>query len=369
MVLLGSTGSIGQNTLDIARRYSLHVTALCANSNTEFLNKQIKEFNPKFVAIADKSKVKEINHPNVYAGDEGVLEMIEAAYEKNEILVNALVGFAGLAPTLKANALGYKIALANKESLVTAGEFLNIPNIIPIDSEHFGLWYLLGQREPKRLLLTASGGAFRDTPPEKLAFATLKNALKHPNWKMGKKITIDSATMVNKLFEVLEAYWLFSCKEIDAFIETKSIIHALVEFVDGSTTAHLANADMRLPIAFALLNKIDKPIAPNVNLLHVRNLEFKDIDVSRYPVWQLRKILLEKSHLGVVLNAANDEATKLFLEEKIAFNDISKCIMSAMEKFEHVKANSVDEVFLINLEVKSFCSKFLNDRLHVREKQ
>ncbi|MDR1461338.1 MAG: 1-deoxy-D-xylulose-5-phosphate reductoisomerase [Campylobacteraceae bacterium] len=366
MVLLGSTGSIGQNTLDIAKKYSLHVKALCANSNTELLNKQIKEFRPKFVAIADKTKFKEINHPNVYAGDEGILEMLEAAYEKNEILVNALVGFAGLAPTIKANALGYKVALANKESLVAAGRFLNTSDIIPIDSEHFGLWYLLGQREPKRLLITASGGAFRDTPIEKLSFVTLKDALKHPNWKMGKKITIDSATMVNKLFEVLEAYWLFGCKEIDAFIETKSVVHALVEFFDGSTTAHLANTDMRLPIAFALLNKIDKPIIPNVNLLHVKNLEFRAIDILRYPVWQLREVLLKKPHLGVVLNAANDEATKLFLEEKIAFSNISECIMSAVEKFEHVRVDSIDEVFSTNFEVKSFCSKFLSDRLHVK---
>ncbi|MDR0408733.1 MAG: 1-deoxy-D-xylulose-5-phosphate reductoisomerase [Campylobacteraceae bacterium] len=362
MVLLGSTGSIGQNTLDIAKRYSLRVKALCAHSNTKLLNKQIMEFKPKFVAIADKSKVKEINHTNVYAGAEGILQMLEAAYEKNEILINALVGFAGLTPTLKASELGYKIALANKESLVAAGKFLKTSDIIPIDSEHFGLWYLLGQRKPKRLLITASGGTFRDTPMEELAFVTLKDTLKHPNWKMGKKITIDSATMVNKLFEILEAHWFFGCKEIDAFIETKSVIHALVEFFDGSTTAHLANADMRLPIAFALLNKIDKPIVPNVNLLHVKSLEFKDIDILRYPVWQLKELLLKKPHLGVVLNAADDEATRLFLEEKIAFKDISKCIMNAMEKFEHAKIDSIDEVFSTNLEVKLFCLNFFKSR-------
>ncbi|MDR0579434.1 MAG: 1-deoxy-D-xylulose-5-phosphate reductoisomerase [Campylobacteraceae bacterium] len=359
MVLLGSTGSIGQNTLDIAKRYSLNVKALCVNSNTKLLNKQIKEFKPKFVAVADKSKAKEVNHPNVFVGDEGILEMIEASYEGNEVLVNALVGFAGLAPTVKAGALGYKIALANKESLVTAGEFLDISRITPIDSEHFGLKYLLGQREPKRLLITASGGALRDIPLEKLSQVKPKDALNHPNWKMGRKITIDSATMVNKLFEVLEAYWLFGCKQIDAFIETKSIIHALVEFLDGSTTAHLAGTDMRLPIAFALLNKINEPVASNVDLLNIKNLEFRAIDIARYPVWQLRELLLGKPHLGIVLNAVNDEAVRLFLEGKISFGDISKSIISAVEKFEHVTAHSIDEVFLINLEAKLFCKKFL----------
>ncbi|MDR2341626.1 MAG: 1-deoxy-D-xylulose-5-phosphate reductoisomerase [Campylobacteraceae bacterium] len=359
MVLLGSTGSIGQNTLDIAKRYSLNVKALCVNSNTELLNKQIKEFRPKFVAVADKSKVKEINHPNIFAGDEGILEMLEASYEENEVLVNALVGFAGLAPTIKASVLGYKIALANKESLVAAGKFLDTSCITPIDSEHFGLKYLLGQREPKRLLITASGGALRDMPLKELPQVKPKDALNHPNWKMGRKITIDSATMVNKLFEVLEAYWLFGCKQIDAFIETKSIIHALVEFLDGSTTAHLAGTDMRLPIAFALLDKIDEPIASNIDLLNIQSLEFKAIDIARYPTWQLRELLLEKPHLGIVLNAVNDEAVRLFLDEKIAFGDIAKSIVSAMEKFEHVAVHSIDEVFLINLEAKLFCKNFL----------
>ncbi|MDR1555312.1 MAG: 1-deoxy-D-xylulose-5-phosphate reductoisomerase [Campylobacteraceae bacterium] len=284
--------------------------------------------------------------------------------KEDEVLVNALVGFAGLAPTIKASALGYKIALANKESLVAAGKFLSTSNIVPIDSEHFGLWYLLGQKEPKRLLITASGGALRDIPLSKIADVTLKDTLNHPNWKMGKKITIDSATMINKLFEILEAHWLFGCKEIDAFMETKSVIHALIEFLDGSTTAHLANADMRLPIAFALLNEIKEPIIQNINLLQVKNLEFREIDVLRYPAWQLREFLLKNPHLGVVLNAANDEAVRLFLEEKIAFSNISKCVINAVEKFEHIKVDSIDEVFLANSEVKLFCSKVLKaDRL------
>jgi len=358
MVVLGSTGSIGQNTLDIARRFSLPVKALCAHSNTALLNQQIAEFKPLFVAIGDSSKAKEVNHDRVFAGSEGILEMIEESYAKDEILVNALVGFAGLAPTLKASELGYKIALANKESLVAAGEFLDISKIVPIDSEHFGLWYLLGSRKPKRLVITASGGAFRDTPLELLREATLDDALNHPNWKMGKKITIDSATMVNKLFEVLEARWLFGCTQIDALIETKSIIHAFVDFADGSTTAHLANTDMRLPIAFALLGEVDEAILANVDLLKVRNLEFREIDTARYPVWSLRGAILEKPSLGVVLNASNEVAVKLFLQGQIAFTQISRCVLRAVERFEHTRAGSIDEVFEIDLSVRSFCAEF-----------
>ena len=357
MVVLGSTGSIGQNTLDIAKRFSLPVSALCAFSNTEILNKQIKEFKPKFVAIGDKSKAKEVDHPCVFAGGDGILEMIEAAYEKDAVLVNALVGFAGLSPTLKASKLGYKIALANKESLVAAGKFLDTSGIVPIDSEHFGLWYLLGKRKPKRLIITASGGAFRDTPLEQMRLVCSKDALNHPNWKMGKKITIDSATMTNKLFEVLEARWLFECENIDAIIETKSIIHAFVDFADGSTTAHIANTDMRLPIAFAVLGESEENILPNVDVLKIKNLEFREIDVLRYPVWKLRELMLEKPHLGAVLNAANEVGVELFLNDKISFNDISKLIFKAMEKFEHIKIVNIEDVFEANAQTRLFCEE------------
>ncbi|MDR0666131.1 MAG: 1-deoxy-D-xylulose-5-phosphate reductoisomerase [Campylobacteraceae bacterium] len=357
MVILGSTGSIGRNTLFIAKKFNLKVNALCANKNSELLNRQIEEFSPEFVALGDETKAKEINHPRVFAGANGILEMIDAAHKKDAILVNALVGFSGLRPTVKAIKRGYKVALANKESLVAAGEFLDISRIHPIDSEHFGLWYLLGDKKPTKLILTASGGAFRDTPLKKLNSVSLNEALNHPNWQMGQKITIDSATMVNKLFEVLEARWLFDFQNIDAIIETKSIIHAFIEFADGSTTAHLANADMKLPIAFALLGEINEPILPSVNLSQIKNIEFRDIDLKRYPVWQLREKLLEKPYLGAVLNAANEAAVKLFLEGKIAFTDISSYILKAVKEFENVRVQSLDEVYFIDKEARAFCAK------------
>ncbi|MDR2635977.1 MAG: 1-deoxy-D-xylulose-5-phosphate reductoisomerase [Campylobacteraceae bacterium] len=357
MVVLGSTGSIGRNTLFIAKKFGLKVDALCANKNSELLNRQIEEFSPKFVAIGDETKKHEVNHPNVFGGSNGILEMIDAAYEEGAVLVNALVGMAGLAPTLKALEKGYKVALANKESLVIAGEFLDISRIVPIDSEHFGLWYLLGGRKPAKFILTASGGAFRDVSLDKLKYAKIEEALNHPNWQMGKKITIDSATMVNKLFEILEARWLFDSHEIDAIIETKSIIHALLQFTDGSMTAHLANADMKLPIAFALLGETDEQILSPVNLLEIKNIEFRDIDLARYPAWQLRELLLRKSYLGVVLNAANEVAVKLFLDNKIPFTDIVPYALKAVKEFENTHASSLDELFMIDKEVRAFCAK------------
>ncbi|MDR2099491.1 MAG: 1-deoxy-D-xylulose-5-phosphate reductoisomerase [Campylobacteraceae bacterium] len=357
MVILGSTGSIGCNTLFIAKKFGLKVNAICANQNVELLNRQIEEFSPKFVAIGDERKAHEVNHDNVFAGSSGILEMIDAAYVQNAVLVNALVGIAGLAPSAKALEKGYKVALANKESLVTAGEFLDISRIVPIDSEHFGLWYLLNGRKIAKLILTASGGAFRDMPLSKLKNAKAAEALNHPNWKMGKKITIDSATMINKLFEILEARWLFNTNSIDALIEPKSIIHAFVDFIDGSTTAHLAKTDMKLPIAFALFGEIDEPILTSINLLEIKNIEFRAIDTNRYAAWLLKDTLLEKPCLGAVLNGANEAAVELFLKGQIIFADIAEYSLKAVKEFENARARSLDEVFLLDKEVRAFCAQ------------
>ena len=229
MVLLGSTGSIGVNTLKIAKKFSLDIETLVAGNNIDLLNHQIAVYNPTTVVISNQSDVHKVNHTNVFYGEEGILEALEIS--KSELVVNALVGFLGLRPTVKAIELGKTIALANKESLVAGGAFLDTSKIQPIDSEHFGLWYLQqGGKPVERMVITASGGAFRDWPLEKLHHATLEDALKHPNWSMGQKITIDSASMVNKLFELLEARWLFGKGNYDAVIETKSLIHALIDF-------------------------------------------------------------------------------------------------------------------------------------------
>jgi len=360
LVVLGSTGSIGVNTLEIARRYGIEIEALVAGNNYEVLNSQIKEFKPRYVVVKDLKTAGKIDFPDVKYGEEAVLDMIERS--KSDLVVNALVGDAGLRPTLKAQECGKKIALANKESLVNAGKFIDTSKITPIDSEHFGLWYLLSEKcrvksekcNVKKLYITASGGALRDWSLEDIKKATLKDVLNHPNWSMGVKITIDSATMVNKLFEVLEAKWLFDTDKIDAFIETKSIIHALVEWKDGSTTAHISKTDMKLPIAFAVLDEVKDEILSPVNLLEVGGLEFRKIEVEKYPVWEIKDLLLNKPDLGVVVNSANEYAIDLFLKEKIPFNKISNIILSAVKKYENIEIGSVDEIFELKKDLNSY---------------
>ncbi|WP_457608507.1 1-deoxy-D-xylulose-5-phosphate reductoisomerase [Nitratifractor sp.] len=355
MILLGSTGSIGVNTLEICRRFQLPVEALVAGNNLELLQEQIDEFRPELVAIADPSRTREIDHPQVYGGPEGILRLLEES--RSPLVVNALVGYAGLGPTLKAQELGRRLALANKESLVVAGAFLERGSIHPIDSEHFGLWYLLGGRPFRRLILTASGGAFRDRNPEEIRRATYAQALRHPNWSMGDKITIDSASMANKLFELLEARWLFDSPEVDALIERRSIVHALVEFVDGSTTAHLAEVDMKLPIAYALECPIEEPILPPVDLMGIGPLSFEAIDPERYPLWSLREELLTHPRLGVVLNAANEAAMEPFRRGEIDFGTMTDRILEAWRTFADREPQSLGEVFELDAEVRSYLNE------------
>lgn len=352
MILLGSTGSIGVNTLEIASRFNLNIEVLSCGRNISLLNEQIEKFSPQIVVVQDREDILHVNHKNVLSGQDGIIQAINEA--KSDLVVNAIVGFAGLRATLEAITCKKKIALANKESLVVGGSFIDTSNIVPIDSEHFGLWYLLqNAKKPKRMIITASGGAFRDTPLEKLETATLADTLKHPNWSMGRKITIDSATMVNKLFELLEARWLFGEGSYDAIIETKSLIHALIDFEDGSTTAHFAHADMKLPIAYAVNNNMNRSILEPVDLLKVGSLEFKEISNERYGIWQIKDDILKNPQRGVVINAANEVAIEQFIEGKIGFLDITRRILSAYEYF-HTEAKSIDEIFSIDKEVRHF---------------
>ena len=353
MILLGSTGSIGVNTLNIARKFNLNVEVLVAGRNIELLNQQIKEFNPKKVVIDKAEDVPFVNHKNVSFGENAILEAIEQS--ETSTVVNALVGFLGLKPTLKAIQCGKKIALANKESLVVAGKFIDQTKLKPIDSEHFGLWYLLQNKKINSMVVTASGGSFRDYPLEKLQNVSIKEALAHPNWSMGNKITIDSATMTNKMFELMEAAWLFDIRKLDAIIETKSLIHALINFEDGSTTAHIANASMQLPIAYAILGSCDEEILKPVDLLEVANLEFRKIESTRYPIWEIKDEILNNLDLGVVLNAANEVAVAKFLNSQIGFLDISKITLNAINKFNSVKPTSIEEIFEIDKEVRNYC--------------
>jgi len=349
LIVLGSTGSIGVNTLLVAKRFGINIEVLVAGKNIELLNQQILQHSPKTVVVADKESVLKVNHNNVYFGEDAILKVIEDA--SSSLVVNALVGFLGLAPTLTAIKSGKKIALANKESLVAGGAFIDISQIQPIDSEHFGLWYLMQERTVEKMIITASGGAFRDWDIEKLQNATLADTQKHPNWSMGQKITIDSATMVNKIFELLEARWLFGEGKYDAIIETKSLIHALIDFKDGSTTAHFANASMQLPIAYALDKNMDENILSHIDLLSVGSLEFREITTDRYPIWEIKEELLQNPMLGVIVNASNEIAIEKFINKEIGFMDISKTILKAFNEFRDIPKN-IEDVFMINKEVR-----------------
>lgn len=352
IVLLGSTGSIGVNALIVAKRYNIDIEALVAGTNINLLNQQIAQHHPKVIVIANEADKYKVNHPDVRCGKDAILILIEES--QSPTVVNALVGYTGLAPTLKATSLGKRVALANKESLVVAGEFIDMSLITVIDSEHFGLWYLINERPISKLYITASGGAFRDWELDKMKDAKFSDALNHPNWSMGDKITIDSATMTNKLFELLEAKWLFGTSNIDALIEKKSIIHALCEFRDGSTTAHFAGVDMKLPIAFALNGETTEEILPPTDLLSIGALEFLPIEPERYPIWNIKEHILNNPHLGVVVNAANEIAIKTFQQEECSFFGMSEMVLNAYEKFKDVKANNIQEIIEIDTQVRHY---------------
>ncbi len=360
MIVLGSTGSIGINVLNIAKEFNLQIEVLSAGKNIQLLNKQIKEFHPKFVVISEKELIPSVEHKNVLYGMNGILEAINLS--KSTMVVNALVGFLGLRPTMETIKCGKKLALANKESLVVAGKFTDISKVVPIDSEHFAIWYLMNTRVVSKITITASGGPFRNIDIDTIKEMKAKDALQHPNWSMGKKISIDSATMTNKLFELLEAKWLFGIDNLSALIEENSIIHALIDFEDGSTTAHFARTDMKLPIAYALLgDNVKKRILPNINLLKTGNISFKKIETKRYPIWQIKDEVLACPDTGVVVNAANEIAVGKFLEGNIGFLDIAKIVLRSYEKFSDIKLNKFEDIFDIDNEVRKYANKLYRE--------
>lgn len=344
MIILGSTGSIGQNALLVAKEFNIKVDSLVAGNNIKLLNKQIEEFKPKNIYVKKVSADLKPNGAKVYSGENGIKDLILDS--KSEFVLNALVGFLGLEPSLVTQQCNKKLALANKESLVSGGWLLDTNKITPIDSEHFGLWYLQNQRVISKLFITASGGAFRDFKLESIFEQTKESALKHPNWKMGNKITIDSASMVNKLFEVLEAFWLFRIKNIDAFIERSSSVHALIEFKDSSITAHFASPDMRLPISYAINKKmaLNTSFIKPLSLENLEHLKFEKIEISRYPLWEYKDFLLEKPIMGIVLNAANEVCVEAFLNDKIKFGEIAKIVSKILESNDISALNDYKEI-------------------------
>jgi 1-deoxy-D-xylulose-5-phosphate reductoisomerase len=360
LIILGSTGSIGVNALDVCERMEIGVELLCAGNNCELLKKQIEKFRPKYACIEknDSSLGQNYMGAKIFYGANGLSEALKETISTKAL--NAIVGFAGLRSTLDCMELGKEVALANKESLVAAGKFIDTSKIIPVDSEHFALWYLNRGGNIRKMTITASGGALRDAPLKEIYASSVGDVLKHPNWTMGRKITVDSATMVNKLFEIIEAHWLFGGDiSYDAIIETSSTIHAMIEFDDGVTTAQMSEPDMRLPISYALTGKAAPKLLNSIDLVRLGSLEFRAIEEVRYPVWRLKEALLANPSSALVLNAANEVAVAAFLDERIAFGEIANTIFAAYERYESVKTDSIDDVFALNNEVRNYANSVL----------
>lgn len=346
--ILGSTGSIGTQTLEIARIFPerVNIIALTAGSNIDLLAQQAAEFQPECVVVGTEELKRESKHLftcPVFSGAEGLL--LAASWEKADVVVGALVGAVGLAPIVRAIQCGSRIALANKETMVVAGDLIqdltaiHHAEILPVDSEHSAIYQcLLGEstESVSKLILTASGGPFRTRPIESFGQISKKEALAHPNWEMGAKITIDSATMMNKGLEVIEARWLFDIpqNQIEVVIHPQSIVHSMVEFVDGSSKAQLGPPDMKVPIQYALSAPQRWPANhPVINWDVPQQLDFGVPDTERYPCLQLAFAALEAGGaMPAVLNAANEIAVDLFLNEKLSYQAIGSLIDRVMNR-------------------------------------
>ncbi len=358
---MGSTGSIGVNTLDVIANNPEHfeVWGLAAGSNVELFAEQVKKFRPKVVSLFDTSKIptlkKLLNGQKVETGSgrSGSVKVATAA--DVDVVVSAMVGSAGLVPTLEAIRAGKAIALANKETLVVAGELVmeaardRVP-LIPIDSEHSAIFQALnGERRSqiKRIVLTASGGPFRTFSQEQMETVTVEEALNHPNWKMGNKITIDSATMMNKGLEYIEAKWLFGRDvPVDIIVHAQSIIHSMIEFVDTSIIAQLGIPDMRVPIAYALSypERLDSPL-PSLDWTTLSKLTFEEPDFERFPCLQLAHDAMEMGEtMPAVLNAANEIAVQAFLDRLIPFKEIPEIIRMAMNNHNPKPVKELQDV-------------------------
>jgi 1-deoxy-D-xylulose-5-phosphate reductoisomerase len=354
--ILGSTGSIGVSTLDVIRLHkdNFDVVGLTANKNIDLLLKQVQEFNPKYVVVKEKlfaDRIKD-NLPSgiiLLNGESGLINATRDA--EYDILLSALVGFAGLQPTIEGIKRGKRIALANKETLVVAGEIITQlakqynSELLPVDSEHSAIFQcLVGEKGKKieKLLLTASGGPFFTKSKDELKNVTVAEALNHPNWDMGNKVTIDSATMMNKGLEMIEAHWFFNlpASKIDVTIHPQSIVHSMVEFVDGSIKAQLSNPDMRLPIQYALTYPDRMPNSfTNTRLTEIDSLTFHKPDFTKFECLKLAFDVLETGGTApAILNAANEIAVERFLKNEISFTSIPDVIKEALENIE-IKAS------------------------------
>ncbi|MDQ6596959.1 1-deoxy-D-xylulose-5-phosphate reductoisomerase [Bacillus salipaludis] len=375
--LLGATGSIGTQTLDIIREHpdTFQLGAMSVGKNIDLARKFIYEFRPQLVSVQDYQDCATLNteFPNTKFtfGHEGLIEV--AIYEKAEILVNAVLGSVGLNPTLQAIETGKVIAIANKETLVTAGHLVmdavrkNNVSLLPVDSEHSAIFQALQGEKHKnieRLILTASGGSFRDRSRAELENVTVKDALNHPNWSMGAKITIDSATMMNKGLEVIEAHWLFDMpyEKIDVLLHKESIIHSMVEFHDSSIIAQLGTPDMRVPIQYALTypERAQLPSAKRLDLAQIGKLHFQEMDQDRFRCLRFAYHAgKEGGTMPTALNAANEVAVAAFLEGKIRFLQIEDLIEKAINAHQTMAHPSLTDIQEVDKETRQYVRSLL----------
>lgn len=365
IAILGSTGSIGTQTLDVARKNEdLRVVAVSAGKSVEKLEEQIREFHPILAAVWDEKAARDLKtriadtETKVVSGMEGLLEL--ASMPESDILVTAIVGMIGIRPTMEGIRAGKDIALANKETLVTAGHLI-MPmareygvSILPVDSEHSAIFQAIHGEENKeihKLLITASGGPFRGRTTEELRNVTVADTLKHPNWVMGRKITVDSATLVNKGLEVMEARWLFDMDldHIQVVVQPQSIIHSMVEFKDGAIMAQLGTPDMRLPIQYALYYPHRRYLdGDRLDFTKLREITFEVPDMETFRGLPMAiQASREGGSMPTVFNAANELAVKKFLEEKIGFLDIYEIIAQSMERHKKIEHPDLDEILSV----------------------
>lgn len=370
--ILGSTGSIGKSSLEVIANFPdrFRVSCLTANKNVDLLRRQTERFRPDAVAVLDEPSASRFRHsingaPRVYSGTGGLREMVEGT--DIDVVINSMVGFAGLHPTIDAIRLGKRIALANKETLVVAGELItrlmkeHHASLVPIDSEHSAILQCLAGENPEhinRLILTASGGPFLDLEKREFGKVTVEAALKHPNWKMGNKITIDSATLMNKGLEVIEAHWLFNLppEKIEVLIHPQSIVHSMVEFFDGSIKAQLGVPDMKIPIQYALTYP-DRAASGfrRIDFTELRQMTFSKPDVSKFECLQLAYDALRAGGTApAILNAANEIAVDLFLRGGITFDRIPRLIRFALEGVPVKQAPTLEEIIETDRAAREF---------------
>jgi len=375
IVILGSTGSVGTQALEIISNYpdEFKIVGLSAGKNISLLKEQIEKFKPEIVSVADEEssrKLRDIEVP-VFYGEEGLIKV--ATCKNADIILTAVVGSVGLLPTIEAIKSGKDIALANKETLVVAGEFVmdlakkNNVKIIPVDSEHSAIFQCLVGEDSKnieRIILTCSGGSFFGKTSKELENVSVDNALKHPNWNMGAKITIDSATLMNKGLEIIEAHHLFEIpyEKIEVVIHRQSLIHSIVEFCDGNLKAQLGVPDMKLPILYALTypERIESNL-PKINFSKLK-LDFEEPDVETFTCLNLAIEAGKKGNIfPCVLNASNEIAVEYFLKKKINFLEIPKIIDYILSKFEKVENLTIEKIIEIDKEVKKKTRKYIED--------